>query len=107
MEFATTEYEKDKIVVRLKDGFDAKRKASKRVGQHGQRKLNGRNTTLDKMKLTAKQRRDLKSTFEKHDAGAFGVRPLAIKISKILKKRKIIGHMTAARMKKELKHKFS
>ena len=95
-----TEYDKDKAVCQLKNGLMDKKAKSEEKSQAGDVKVQGRKTTLDNYKMTARQRLALNRHFKKYDAKVIGLRTLAKRMKGILKL-KTLHHETARRMRKE------
>ena len=77
--FAVVEYERDLLVDRLQSGLRAA--AAKRGGMSVQ----GRKSILDKTSPTKKQKKVLKALIAQRVRGDFGYRPLAEKMSRVLK----------------------
>ena len=77
--FAVAEYERDCLVDRLRSGL--RTSAAKRAGG----KTQGRKSIIEQTKPTMQQKKSLNTLIAKRKRGDFGYRPLAEKMSAVLK----------------------
>ena len=73
------------IVHRLQRGLLAKRRALERAHPNQKIKVNGRKSLLEQHAISASQQKKLKDVCKQKQGGAFGGRPLAKKLAKILR----------------------
>ena len=82
---ATTEFDRDVLVLRLQAGLAAARKTTTRRTQTGKPKVQGRNSLMQHLKPTKQQIKKLRRSFQMHQNGDFGWRPLCAQVANILK----------------------
>lgn len=96
------ELDRDTLVYRLAHGREEKKKRTSRLTQHGAPKANGCQSWLEKLKPNKVVKRKIQGLGKSRAAGKFGWRPMAEKVSKLLKLNRVLSHECVRRMLNEL-----
>jgi hypothetical protein len=102
---ALQELDRDTLVWRLQEGRKQKMKVTTRQNQKGQPKVNGAKTYVEELAPSKAMQNKIIALGKKRDAGVFGWRPFAEKISDMLQLDQPLSHETARRMYRELLNK--
>ena len=102
---ALQELDRDTLVWRLQEGRKQKMKVTTRQNQKGQPKVNGAKTYVEELAPSKAMQNKIITLGKKRDAGVFGWRPFAEKISDMLQLDQPLSHETARRMYRELLNK--
>jgi hypothetical protein len=100
--FAVTEFQRDVAVRNMANGILEKKKRLLAAGsyektQAGKVKVVGTKSILQRTPPSAAQKKALLSLARKWQAGSLALRPLAVKMSRVLKMKKEMGHESARR----------
>ena len=99
---AVTEFDRDVLVLRSQAGLTAARRKTTRTTQRGQPKVQGRKSLIQQLKPTEQQIKQLRNSFQKHQNGDFGWRPLGRQVKNSLNLETLPAVETLRRMQEEI-----
>ncbi|CAJ1442191.1 unnamed protein product [Effrenium voratum] len=102
---AAQEFNKDMVVYHLSQGLANKVKTTKEITQKGSPKVNGCKSVIQKLKPSQASIKQVKKLKAQRDKGEFGWRPLATKVSKVLRVKACLAPETVRRLCVEIKVK--